>query len=67
MKMAFTCTTPPSSGEGQITFASNESYAMKMAVSTMVQGRPEKVNMDGSGKWMAADCGDIKPMMAPKR
>ena len=67
MKMAFTCTNPPSSGEGQVTFVSNESYAMKMAMTTAVQGRPERINMEGGGKWLGADCGDIKPMMPPKR
>ena len=34
MKMAFTCTNPPSSGEGQMTFNSPESYTMKMTVNT---------------------------------
>jgi len=67
MKMAFTCTNPPSSGEGQVTFASPEAYSMKMAVNTTVQGKPEKVNMDGSGKWLGADCGSIKPAVTPKK
>jgi hypothetical protein len=66
MKMAFTCTNPPSSGEGQVTFVSGESYNMKMMVNTQVQGRPETMNMDASGKWLGADCGDIKPMAMPK-
>ena len=67
MKMAFACTNPPSSGEGQITFASPEAYNMKMAVNTTVQGKPETVHMDGAGKWLGADCGDIKPIAAPKK
>ena len=67
MKMAFVCTNPPSSGEGQITFVSNEAYNMQMAVSTQVQGKPEKVNMESSGKWLGGDCGDIKPMAAPRK
>jgi hypothetical protein len=65
MKMAFTCTNPPSSGEGQVTYTSPESYAMKMMVNTQVQGKPEKVNMDGTGKWLGSDCGNIKPMVPP--
>ena len=62
MKMAFTCTNPPSSGEGEVTFQGPEAYQMKMVVNTTMQGRPEKMNMEGSGRWLAADCGDIKPM-----
>jgi hypothetical protein len=62
MKMAFTCTNPPSSGEGEVTFIGTDAYRMKMVVNTTMQGRPEKLNMEGSGRWLAADCGDIKPM-----
>lgn len=67
MKMAFSCSNPPSTGEGQVTFASPEAYTMKMAVSTKVDGKPEKMNMSGSGKWLGADCGNIKPPVAPKK
>jgi len=67
MKMAFTCTNPASSGEGQVTFASPEAYSMKMAVSTVVQGKPEKINMDGAGKWLGTDCGTVKPMAMPMK
>ncbi|HUR87686.1 MAG TPA: DUF3617 domain-containing protein [Ramlibacter sp.] len=62
MKVAFTCTNPPSSGEGEVTFSGPEAYSMKMVVNTTVQGRPEKVNMEGSGRWLGSDCGDIKPL-----
>jgi hypothetical protein len=61
MKMSFTCTNPPSSGEGEVTFSGPDAYRMKMLVNTTVQGKPEKVNMEGSGRWIGADCGDIKP------
>lgn len=67
VKMSFTCTNPASSGEGQYTFNSPESYSMKMVVNTTVQGRPETMNMDGTGKWLGADCGDIKPMKPPAK
>ena len=64
MKMAFTCANPPSNGEGQVTFNSPETYSMKMTVNTAVQGRAETVNMDGSGKWLGADCGSLRPIGA---
>ncbi len=67
MKMAFVCTQPPSSGEGQVTFVSPEAYTMKMAMKTSVQGKPETMTMDGGGKWLSADCGAIKPMAVPKK
>lgn len=67
LKMSFTCTSPPSSGEGQFTFSSPEAYSMKMAVNSQVRGKPETMNMEGSGKWLAADCGSVKPMTAPPK
>ena len=66
MKMAFACTNPPSTGEGQFTFNGSEGYTMKMAVNTTVQGKPETMNMDANGKWLGADCGDVKPRAMPK-
>jgi hypothetical protein len=60
MNMAFSCTNPPSSGEGQVIFKGPEAYSMKMVMNSMVNGKPEKMNMDGSGKWLGADCGNVK-------
>ncbi|HYC47764.1 MAG TPA: DUF3617 domain-containing protein [Burkholderiales bacterium] len=65
LKMAFQCANPPSSGEGEYTFVSPESYRMRMTVRTSVQGKPETMNMDGTGKWISSDCGNIKPMRPP--
>lgn len=65
MKMAFTCANPPSSGEGQYTIVSPEAYTMKMTMRTAVQGKPETMSMDGSGKWLSSDCGSVKPMRPP--
>jgi hypothetical protein len=69
MKMAFACTNPPSSGEGQVTFNGSEGYKSMMTVNTQVQGKPEKVTMEGTGRWLGADCGNVKPLgqMAPKK
>jgi hypothetical protein len=67
VKMSFTCTNPASSGEGQFTFSSPEAYTMKMVVHTQVQGKPETMNMEGTGQWLGADCGDIKPVRPPSK
>jgi hypothetical protein len=67
MKMSFVCTNPPSSGEGQFTFTSPEAYSMKMAMKTIVNGKPETINMDSAGKWLGADCGNVKPIAPPKK
>lgn len=66
MKFSFVCTKPPSSGEGQVTFTSPEAYSMKMASTTTVKGRSEKMDMQTSGRWLAGDCGTVKPFPMPK-
>ena len=64
-KLQFTCSDPPSSGEGLYTFVSSEAYTTKLVVHTTAQGKPETMNMNATGKWLGADCGTIKPMRPP--
>jgi hypothetical protein len=66
-KMAFSCPNPPSSGEMQWTMASPEAYSSRMTVKTTVQGKTETMTMEGSGRWLKADCGTVKPMAVPKK
>jgi hypothetical protein len=67
MKFAVACSNPPSTGEGQVTFSSPEAYSMKMVVNTQAGGKPEKVTMEGGGKWLGSDCGNIKPPPTAKK
>ncbi len=66
-KMAFACSNPPSSGDGQFTHHSGESYSSRMTVKTVVEGKNETMTMEGTGKWLGADCGNTKPMVMPKK
>ncbi len=67
MKMKFTCTKPPSSGEGTVTFVSPQSYTTQMTVTTRAGGKPETIRMDSQGRWLAADCGNIQPMSTGRK
>lgn len=67
MKFSFICTKPPSSGEGQITFVSPQAYTTKMTLDSTVNGKPEKMKMDATGKFLSAECGNIKPIALPKK
>lgn len=62
MKIAYTCAQPPSSGEGQVTFAGDTAYTMNLATTSTVRGKVEKMTLNTSGKWLSADCGAIKPI-----
>lgn len=65
-KFAFTCTQPPSRGEGQITFTSAEAYSMAMKTVATIKGKEETMDMQANGKWLGSDCGTVKPLAAPK-
>lgn len=63
-KFRFTCSKPPSSGEGEVTMNSPESYTMKMKMSRDVKGKPEQMTMDAQGRFVSNDCGSVKPIVA---
>ena len=67
MKMAFTCTHPPSTGEGEVTFTSSEAYRSRVKVVSSQSGKPETMTVEGAGKWLGADCGAVKPVALPKK
>jgi hypothetical protein len=58
--VTFSCTKPPSSGEGDVSFTP-ETYTSHMTIKTQRQGKEETLVADANGKWLKADCGDIKP------
>lgn len=65
MKVAFSCKNPPSSGEGTYVFRGDTGYDMKMNMKTTRDGKPTPMTMEGSGRWLGADCGSVKPITMP--
>jgi hypothetical protein len=66
MKLSFTCTNPPSSGDGSYTFRGDTGYDMTMRVKSLQNGKPINTTMEGTGRWLDADCGKVRPVpMAP--
>lgn len=66
MKMNFVCTNPPSKGEGVYTFSGDKAYTAAMTIQSARNGKPETTTINGSGKWLSADCGTVKPFDTPK-
>lgn len=63
VKMKFSCSgNPPTSGESEVTFSSPNAYTGRSIVTTTIDGKPDRMTMEQSGKWLSADCGNIKPM-----
>lgn len=62
-KASFSCAgPPPSSGESDITLQGNNGYSGRSVITTQNNGKPEKLTMDISGRWLSADCGTLKPV-----
>ncbi|TFZ07043.1 DUF3617 domain-containing protein [Ramlibacter henchirensis] len=62
LKAAFTCSNPPSSGQTVVTFTSPEAYTMKTTATGAVGGKTESMTVEGTGKWLGADCGEVRPV-----
>ena len=65
-RIAFTCTKPKVSGEGDVTADSDTSYRAHMKIKSEEEGRNQVVDMDVTGKWLSADCGNIRPIPIPR-
>src|SRR5690606_564456 len=66
-KFAFSCSNPPSSGEGEVTYDGPEAYSSRMTVRATQGGQTQTTTMETRGKWLKADCGSVKPMAMPKK
>jgi hypothetical protein len=68
MKYRFECSKPqPMTGEGEMTWLGDKAYSGKSTVSTQRNGQPQQMGMEMSGKWLSADCGDVKPFVMPAK
>jgi len=66
LKVSFTCGNPPMRGESQVTFASPESFTSRTTLSGAGAGKQD-TTIEGTGKWLAADCGNVKPLATPPK
>ena len=52
--------------DAEITFSSPESYTVKTTSTLQSAGQTKTTHMTSTGKWLSADCGDIKPLSIGK-
>jgi hypothetical protein len=57
VNVTFNCTRPPSNGSGQVIFNGDTAYSMRMNVNSSAHGKPQSMLVEGSGRWISADCG----------
>jgi uncharacterized protein DUF3617 len=67
LKVKWACAgKDPSSGEGEIRFSSDKAFTGHAIVNSVHNGKPERMDMDTTGRWISAECGEIKPRNAGK-
>ena len=59
------CTALKSESDGEMVFNGAESYRTKMTTTATVLGKTNTSTRIVQGKWLGADCGDIKPLTPP--
>ena len=65
-RIAFTCTKPRVSGAGELTADNDTHYRAHMKIRNDEQDRNQTMDVDVTGKWLSADCGNIRPVAIPK-
>lgn len=49
-----------SSGNGTLTLKDPGNYEGRFTVTTSIDGKPEQMQMSTSGRWISADCGNLR-------
>lgn len=68
LRVTFTCSggEHAASGTAEFTLLSDKQTRGTMSVDANIAGRPEKLQIEQSGRWVAADCGSVKPRAAAR-
>jgi hypothetical protein len=63
LRMKMNCSgEPASTSDIEMTFASDRAYSGKVVVNTVDKGQTRRIDITQAGRWVAADCGGVKPM-----
>lgn len=58
----FVCTDPASEGDATVTLRGSEAFTNDITIRHQRQGKTEVAKINGEGRWLGADCGDVQPM-----
>ncbi|MBC7940288.1 MAG: DUF3617 domain-containing protein [Chitinophagaceae bacterium] len=62
LRFSFICEgPPPTRGEGEYTLIDPKNYKGRVVVDSSVSGQPQRMEMQQTGRWLGADCGNLKP------
>ena len=66
IQVSFSCQggqgQPATRGEGTVSFQSPTSYVGDFKIQTSINGKPEQIDMEHTGRWLSSECGAIRPV-----
>lgn len=62
MKVSYTCTQPPSKGEGELRMTGPNSYTTKMKMVSTDPANKQTMEVEANSVWLGANCGSVKPI-----
>jgi hypothetical protein len=62
MNVVFSCSKPATAGEGELIVDSDTSYRANMHIRGTEGGNRQEVDVNGTGRWLGADCGGLRPV-----
>jgi hypothetical protein len=62
MKIAYTCTQPPSRGEGELRMTGPNTFTTKMSMVSTDPANKQTMELESTSTWLGANCGSVKPM-----
>lgn len=66
LKMNMSCTNPPATGSAVVKFQGDTGYTMEATMTGNMGGQPATYITTTTGKWLASDCGKVKPATASR-
>ena len=64
MKFSYTCTTPPSKGEGELRITGPNSFTTNVKMTSTDPANKQTMELNATSTWLGAACGNVKPMDA---
>lgn len=62
LRFAFECSGErQGKGEGEYTLDSDKAHHGRTTIDVLARGKPERMEMQHKARWLAADCGTVKP------
>jgi hypothetical protein len=53
---------PPMTADAEYTLSGDKAFSGRAQLQTQRNGKTERIDVTSSGRWLAADCGGVKPM-----